>query len=132
LQYAASVESAQFQIEYPADGNTSTLPYVRVNYSQNAATASQVIAFSVAVGCTPTGTDDPSFQTAQTFTTTTTGSTANTQYTQTLQLNSTSFTSCAAGGMMNFKIASTGSATAVANLQLVTVTIPRTVVVQAN
>jgi hypothetical protein len=131
LQFAASVQSAQSQLEVPSDWDTATDPYVRINYTQNAATGSQVIAFSVAIGCSTT-TDDPSFQTAQTFTTTTTGTTANTPYTQTLQLNSTSMTNCSGGNVMNIKIASTSSATAVANLQLVTVTIPRLLAVQAN
>lgn len=132
LQYAASVQSAQFQYRLPSDWDSGTNPWISINYTQNAATGSQVIAFSVAVACNPTGTDDSAFNTAQTFTTTTTTTTAGTQYTQNLQLNSTSMTSCVAGGMMNFKIASTASQTAVANLQMVTLSVPRLMVAQAN
>jgi hypothetical protein len=130
LQFTAS-QSAQFQIELPADWDTATNPYVRVNYTQSGSTASQTIAFQVQVGCSTT-TDDPSFQTAQAFTTTTTGATANTPYAQTLQLNSTSMTSCAGGNVMNVKISTTAGSTGSSNLQAVAMTFPRLLTVQAN
>jgi hypothetical protein len=123
LQFAAS-QSAQFQDEVPYDWDSANGPYVRVNYTQNGGTGSQTIAFEVATGCS-SSTDDSSFQAYQTFTTTTTGSTANTPYTQTLQLNSTSITNCAAGNVINFKVATTSGSSATANLQMVTVSWPQ-------
>ena len=122
LQFSAS-QSAQWQDEVPGDWDSSNGLCARELYAERGATGSQTIAFEVATGCSTT-TDDPSFQSYQTFTTTTTGSTANTQYTQTLQLNSTSMTNCAAGKIINFKVATTASWNATSNLQLVTVTWP--------
>lgn len=130
LQFGVS-ESAQFQLELPVDYDSSTLPYIRINYTQATATASQTIAYQIQVGCSTTS-DDPSFATAQAFTTTTTGSTANTPYTQTLEFNSTSMTNCSGGDVMNFKISTTSSSNGSSNLQLITLTIPRLINVEAN
>lgn len=122
LQFAAS-ESAQFQDEIPDDWDSSTNPYVRINYTQAGSTSSQTIAYQIQTGCSTT-TDDPSFATAQAFSTTTTGATANTPYTQTLQLNSTSMTSCSAGNIMNVKISTTSSSNGSSNAQFVSITWP--------
>lgn len=130
LVFAAS-QSAQFQAEIPADWQTGINPYIRINYTQTGTTASQTIAYQIQIGCSST-TDDPSFATAQAFSTTTTGATANTPYTQTLQLNSTSMTSCSAGNVLNGKISTTAGSTGSSGLQYITLTWPRTGAVQAN
>ena len=130
LQFSAS-ESACTQFELPADWDTATNPYIRVNYTQNASTASQSIIYTIQIGCSAT-TDDAAYATAQTFSTTTTGATANTPYTQTLQLNSTSMTACAGGSMMNLKVSTAAGSSAATNLQMVSLTVPRLITVQAN
>ena len=130
LQFSAS-ESACTQFELPADWDTATNPYIRVNYTQNGSTSSQSIIYTIQVGCSTT-TDDAAFATAQTFSTTTTGATANTPYTQTLQLNSTSMTACTGGNMMNLKVSTAAGSSAVTNLQMVSLTVPRLITVQAN
>ena len=130
LQFSAS-ESACTQFELPADWDTATNPYIRVNYTQNGSTSSQSIIYTIQVGCSTT-TDDAAYATAQTFSTTTTGATANTPYTQTLQLNSTSMTACAGGSMMNLKVSTAAGSSAATNLQMVSLTVPRLITVQAN
>ena len=122
LQFAAS-QSAQWQDEVPGDWDSANGPYVRVNFTQAAATASQLIIFTVAAVCSTT-TDDTVWPAVQTFSTTTTGSTINTQYSQTLKLNSTTMANCAAGSMINFQISTSSGSNATTNLQMVTVTWP--------
>ena len=102
LQFTAS-DSAQWQDEVPGDWDSANGPYVRVNYTQAAATASQSIIYTIAAVCSAT-VDDTVWPAVQTFATTTTGSTINTQYAQTLQLNSTTMANCAAGKMINFQM----------------------------
>jgi hypothetical protein len=122
LQFTAS-DSAQWQDEVPGDWDSANGPYVRVNYTQAAATASQSIIYTIAAVCSAT-VDDTVWPAVQTFSTTTTGSTINTQYAQTLQLNSTTMANCAAGKMINFQINTASGSSATTNLQMVTVTWP--------
>ncbi|MDE3110838.1 MAG: hypothetical protein KGL02_12970, partial [Acidobacteriota bacterium] len=70
-QYAAS-QNACAQLTIPENWDSATLPWVQVNFTQAAATASQTVAFQIQIGCSTT-TDDPAFAVAQAFTTTTTG-----------------------------------------------------------
>jgi hypothetical protein len=122
LQFTAT-DSAQWQDEVPGDWDSANGPYVRVNYTQAAATASQSIIYTIAAVCSAT-VDDTVWPAVQTFATTTTGSTINTQYAQTLQLNSTTMANCAAGKMINFQINTASGSSATTNLQMVTVTWP--------
>jgi hypothetical protein len=116
--FAAS-QNACGQLTIPTNWDSSTLPWVQVNFTQSTATGSQTIAYQIQIGCSTTS-DDPSFQTAQAFSTTTTGTTINTPYWHTLNLNSTSMTSCAANQVMNWKLSTTGSSNGASNAQQLT------------
>ena len=130
LQFAPG-QSACRQVEIPNDWDPTTNPYVRVNYTQSGSRSGEIIAFVIQTACSTT-TDDPSYQTAQYFTVTTTSSTANVPYSATLQLDSTSMSGCAGGRVMNVRIASAPTSSATSNLQMLTITWPRKVAVQAN
>src|SRR5215469_4306775 len=131
LQYAAS-KTAQFQLNLPADYNSSGTVYALIQFTQGANTTSgQTIIMQMATECYTT-TDDPSFNTAQSFATATTVTTANTPYDETL--SSVTMTGCTAGHPLNVKILRSGSdtATTAPNVAYVSLTIPRLLTNQAN
>lgn len=131
LQYAAS-NTAQFQINLPADYDSSGTVYALIHFTQGGNTTSgQTIIMQMATACSTT-TDDPTFNTAQSFATATTGTTANTPYDETL--SSVTMTGCTAGHAMNVKISRSGSdtATTAPNVAYVSLTIPRLLTNQAN
>lgn len=130
LQFAPG-QSACRQVEIPSDWDPTTNPYVRLNYTQSGSRLGDIIEFVIQTACSTT-TDDPSYQTAQYFTLTKTASTANVPYSATLQLDSTSMSGCAGGRVMNVRISSAPTSSATSNLQMLTITWPRKVVVQAN
>ena len=130
LQFAPG-QSACRQVVVPNDWDQTTYPYVRVNYTQNGSRSGEIIAFLIQTACSTT-TDDPSYKSAQSFAVTTTSSSANVPYSATLQLDSTSMSGCAVGRVMNLRIASAPTASATSNLQMLTITWPRKVAVQAN
>lgn len=132
LQFAQS-SSAQTWYHIPQDWNSSSLPFIGIDFTQGAnTTASQTIIMQVQVACGTT--DDTAFNTAQAFATATTVATANTEFTESVQLNSTSMTNCSAGSWMAIKILRSGADTAGTspNVYGITLTTPRRIVNQAN
>lgn len=130
IKFSSANQNVQFQAELPADWDTSSNPYISLNLTQGNGNGSQTITMQAAVACGAT--DDAAFQTAQSFPNVTTNTTANTQYRTTLQFNSTSMTSCAAGMPMNIKIIANALGTNQAWVQFAIMTFPRRIVVQAN
>lgn len=127
-----SAQTFQIQDVIPLDWDSATLPFFRLFVTQGSNTTSgQTITFQVQGACGTT--DDAAFNTAQNLSSSTTTTTANQQYQETIQANSTTMTSCAAGSVINFKFtASTVPAGGSPNIQFVNVTWPTLPAVQAN
>ncbi len=128
LEFTATSQTAQFQVEIPADWDSSTNPNARILFTQGNANGSQTLTMQIASGCGAT--DDASFNSLQSFGSATSGTTANTQYQETL--TGLTMTGCSAGDMMNIKLNSSAVGTNQIWVQMVTLTFPRLLVVQAN
>jgi hypothetical protein len=131
ITYNATTLTSQILEVIPADWDTGTNPYIRLNIAQGNANTGQTITMTAAVSCS-TGADDGTFQTAQSFPNITTNATNLQQWSTSLQFNSTSMTNCAAGGTMFIKIGVSSIGTNFAYVQMATVTMPRLNTNQAN
>ena len=130
----ADSNTGQFQLTLPADWDSSSSSYARLNFTTGANTSGTII-FTVALSCfaaNNSATDDQAFQTAQTFSTITAAH-ANYANSVALTLNSTSLTGCVAGGGMLVKITrSTDTAASIVPVTGATITLPRLLVLQAE
>jgi hypothetical protein len=130
----ADGSTAQFEIPIPADWDSSSSSYARLDFTTGANTTGTII-FEVQLSCYTTGnseTDDQAFETAQVFSTITAAA-ANYANTVTLTLNSTSLTGCAAAGGMIVKITrNTDTASSVVPVTKAVITLPRKIVLQAE
>jgi hypothetical protein len=135
LQLApSSGGAAQFRLEIPADWDSASQPYIRIEYGSGANTSGTVI-WTVASACTKADgsvTDDPSFNAESAFGTQTMAA-ANRAWSQTGQFTAiTSGNNCVGGGAVIIKMTLSGTASSAINAYQAIVTTQRLPVVQAN
>jgi hypothetical protein len=126
--------AAQFRFEIPADWDSASQPFIRIEYASGANTSGTVI-WTVASACTKADgsiTDDPSFVAESAFGTQTMA-TANRAWSQTGQFTAiTSGNNCVGGGGLVIKLTLSGTAASAINAYQAVITTQRLPVVQAN
>jgi hypothetical protein len=134
-----SSTSAQFLWHIPKDWDTSTTPYLSVDFATGDTNSAHTVIPTIQVGCAAlngTATDNPALQTAHSMSTVTlSGGTAHYLYESTVTMNSTDLTSCVAPGLMIVQVSRSGSDTGSATAfeaYVATITYQRKPVAQAN
>jgi hypothetical protein len=126
--------AAQFRFEIPADWDSASQPFIRIEYGSGANTSGTVI-WTVASACTKADgsvTDDPAFVAESAFGTQTMAA-ASRAWSQTGQFTGiTSGNNCVAGGGMIIKLTLSGTASSAINAYQAVVTTNRLPAVQAN